>query len=165
MRELDSCKLSKGLHRIPVQPTSPPPSFPVPFFLPQSHSLLDTTDTIDSSMLQRISARGRALWQIPHVSRNCSRPLFTFLTKTDATTRSARHTATGRDEAGWICRPRTMMSSKSAGSFQVSETGTYLDLMTRPDIDFDRIKSHMTCSKFHDSTWGLVVRHTPHCLL
>ncbi|KAM0461429.1 hypothetical protein ACHAPV_004134 [Trichoderma viride] len=31
--------------------------------------------------------------------------------------------------------------------------------LARPDdgFQFDRLKSHMTCSKFHDSTWGLAI--------
>lgn len=114
-------------------------------------------------MLQRITARGRASWRISGATRNCSKSLFTSWTKTDVTTRPVPHTATGRGEAGWVCRPRAMMSSNSAGPPQVSETRTYLDDFphrSSPDINLDRIKSTMTCTKFHDSTWGFVVRHT-----
>ncbi|KAH8126559.1 hypothetical protein LI328DRAFT_131475 [Trichoderma asperelloides] len=108
-------------------------------------------------MLQRIAAGGRALRQISIPIRNCSKSLFTSLTTTGATTRSARHSATGRGEADLICRPRAMMSNISAGPSQFSETGTYLDDISTPDVDFDRIKSTMTCTKFHDSIWGFVI--------
>ncbi|KAK1244021.1 hypothetical protein MKX08_002159 [Trichoderma sp. CBMAI-0020] len=103
--------------------------------------------------MQRITAKGRALRQMYKAAQNCSRPLFTSLTGTDAMTRSARHSAIGRGEAGWTGRPRAMMSSDSAGSSPYFGN----EICIGHDVDFDRIKSHMTCSKFYDSTWGFVI--------
>jgi hypothetical protein len=55
-----------------------------------------------------------------------------------------------------------MMSSGSAGASQVSGTRTYLDDgISGPDIDFDLIKSRITCAKFHDSVWGFPVKIYP----
>ncbi|KAL7922554.1 hypothetical protein ACQKWADRAFT_292773 [Trichoderma austrokoningii] len=95
-------------------------------------------------MLQRTLARGRALRQISNATRNCSRSQSTSLTKIDVTTRS---------EAGRVCRPRAMMSSSSAASSHIFGN----EICIGHDVDFDRIKSRMTCSKFHDSVWGLVI--------
>lgn len=50
-----------------------------------------------------------------------------------------------------------MMGSHSEGPSPGSGTDTYLDYTSSPDIDFDHIKSNMTCIKFHDSTWGFVI--------
>ncbi|KAK2598096.1 hypothetical protein QQS21_005807 [Conoideocrella luteorostrata] len=107
-------------------------------------------------MLQHIAARGRALRQVSRAARNHPESPFTTLTKASATTRLARHNATVRGEAEWVCRPRAMMSSNSAEPSRVSGTETYLDYTSSPDVDFDLIKSNMTCKKFHDSTWGFV---------
>ncbi|EFY96769.2 hypothetical protein X797_009163 [Metarhizium robertsii] len=49
------------------------------------------------------------------------------------------------------------MSSSPAGPCRISGTETYLDYTSSPDIDFDHIKSTMTCTKFHDSIWGFVI--------
>ncbi|KAK4213997.1 hypothetical protein QBC37DRAFT_373519 [Rhypophila decipiens] len=49
-------------------------------------------------------------------------------------------------------------SSNSAGvSGTGTKTETYLDYTSSPDVDFDHIKSTMTCRKFHDSVWGFVI--------
>ncbi|UKZ70680.1 uncharacterized protein TrAtP1_011653 [Trichoderma atroviride] len=101
-------------------------------------------------MMQRIAAGGRALRQMCNANHNCSRSLFTSLTRIDATTRSVYH-ATG--ETDRICRPRAMMSSTSA-AFPPNFGN---EICIGHDVDFDRIKSRMTCSKFHDSVWGLVI--------
>ncbi|KAK9446275.1 chitinase [Metarhizium brunneum] len=49
------------------------------------------------------------------------------------------------------------MSSSPAGPSRISGTETYLDYTLSPDINFDHIKSTMTCTKFHDSIWGFVI--------
>ena len=53
-----------------------------------------------------------------------------------------------------------MSSSTSEGPSRASGTETYLDYTSSPDVDFDHIKSSMTCSKFHDSIWGFTVSTT-----
>lgn len=127
-------------------------------FNPLSHTTRphSTLDAPNSSMLQHTAARGRAFRQVPRAAWNRSKSPFTTFTHT------ARHAATGRGEADCIYRPRGMMSSSPAGPSRISGTETYLDHTSSPDIGFDHIKSTMTCTKFHDSIWGFVVRHTPH---
>jgi hypothetical protein len=53
-----------------------------------------------------------------------------------------------------------MTGSYSTGHPRAPGTETYLDYTSNRDIDFDRIKSDMTCTKFHDSVWGFVVPYT-----
>lgn len=55
------------------------------------------------------------------------------------------------------------MSSNAANGDRVVKTNTYLDHSNKPDVDANLIRSHLTCGKFRDSVWGLVVSrlHSP----
>ena len=128
------------------------------------HTLVDT---LMLSMLQRIAATRVASRQLSRAraAQNLSASPFTALTRIGSATHLACSTATGRGEADSIYRPRAMMSSSSARHLPVSGTATYVDHRLKPDVDFDDITSNMSCTKFHDSVWGFVVRLTPRSLL
>ncbi|KAG6000756.1 hypothetical protein E4U21_005027 [Claviceps maximensis] len=115
-------------------------------------------------MWPRAAARrfGTASRQVSRVTQIRPKPLPTTtpLTKTaGVATLLTRYSPTARSDADASCRPRAMTSSSPAGdSAGVSSSETYLDWnMSKPDMDFDHIKSTMTCDRFRDSVWGFVI--------
>ncbi|KAG6033327.1 hypothetical protein E4U19_006664 [Claviceps sp. Clav32 group G5] len=54
------------------------------------------------------------------------------------------------------------MSSNAANGDRVVKTNTYLDHSNKPDVDANLIRSHLTCGKFRDSVWGLVIYRCCH---